>query len=385
MLPSNGKKMAAAVLVALCLALFLAACGGGDSTSSSSDSTETTSSGSGSESASGKDPASVVKPYIAQPSPFPVVDKLKKLPKGATVAYMDCGTGICGLVYELLEGAAQTMGVKLTRIKAGSAANTVSAAFDSVVAQKPEAVIVTAINVELWKKQLEELQADEIPVVTTGITGIEELGVEAPQASNVSSELAGELMANYIPAEMNPEANLVIYEVPELPFSVITTEKFTEELGNVCPKCQTRTVPIPVAATGNTAPSMIVSDLQAHPETNLIVFASDETEVGLPAALASAGIEVESLGYSPSPTNLQYVKEGKETAVLAGDFPVLTWTLLDQAAREMTGQELTGPEGEGIPVNQFLTKKDINFDTSKGWTGYPDFAEKFSTLWGVGG
>ena len=106
---------------------------------------------------------------------------------------------------------------------------------------------------------------------------------------------------------------------------------------------------------------------------------------GLPAALQAAGIKVETIGNSPGPTNLQYIKEGKETAGLGFDLPVLTWTLLDQAAREIAGQKLSGPEAEGLPVSEFLTQKDITFDPSKGWTGYPDFAERFAKLWGIGG
>jgi ribose transport system substrate-binding protein len=371
----------------LSVAIAVAACGSSDSGSSTSTTESTEASGGGDETAGGSPAAAekVIAPYVGQPSPFPVTESLKEVPKGATIAYMDCGTGICGLFWELLQGASQTMGVKMTRIKAGSAANTVTAAFDSVVAQKPDAVIVTAINVELWSKQLKELQEADIPVVTTGITDTEEYGIESPQASNASSELAGHLMANYVVAKMSPEANIVMYEVPELPFSVITAEAFAEELGKVCPECSVRTVPIPVATTGNTAPSTIVSDLQANPETTIAAFSSDETELGLPAALKAAGIEVETLGYSPAPPNLQYVKEGTETAVLAFDLPVLTWTLIDQAAREITGQELTGPQAEGIPVNQFLTQEDIVFDPAKGWTGYPDFAERFAKLWGVGG
>jgi ribose transport system substrate-binding protein len=391
MVRGTSKRVVLAAIAALALALAFAACGGGsDSSSSTAASTEESGGGeaSGGEEGGGADVAaakSVIAPYIGKPSPFPVTEKLKEIPKGANIAYMDCGTPICALFWQIIGPAAQTMGVNVERVKAGSAANTVSSAFDSVVAKKPDAVIVTAINVELWKNQLKQLQEAEIPVVTTGITGTEPYEIIAPQAAEASSALEGELMANYVVAEMSPEANVVMYDVPELPFTGVVAEKFSEELEAVCPECSVRTTHIPVATIGNTAPNTIVSDLQANPETTVAVFATDETETGLPAALQAAGIEVETLGNSPGPTNLQYLKEGKETAGLGFDLPVLTWTLVDQAAREIVGQELGGPEAEGIPVIQFLTKEDIVFDPSKGWTGYPDFAEKFAKLWGVGG
>jgi ribose transport system substrate-binding protein len=114
------------------------------------------------------------------------------------------------------------------------------------------------------------------------------------------------------------------------------------------------------------------------------VFTTDEIEAGFPAARQAAGLKVKTLGNTPNPTGLQYVKEGKTNAVLAVDLPVLTWVLLDQAARQMAGQALTGDEAKGLPVLQFLTQKDITFDPSKGWTGYPDFPQRFSKLWGIG-
>jgi len=117
---------------------------------------------------------------------------------------------------------------------------------------------------------------------------------------------------------------------------------------------------------------------------NIAVFGSNEAAAGLPAALQSAGIEIETLGFAPGPTELQYLNEGKQTVGLGLDLPVLSWTLLDQAAREIVGREVTGREAGGIPVEQFLTQEDITFDPSKGWTGYPDFAERFAKLWGAG-
>jgi ribose transport system substrate-binding protein len=388
-------------LLVFALALALAACGGGGSSSSSSSTSEAeTEEPAGGETepaaeeeaepeASGgglAEAKEIVAPYIGQPSPFPVTEKLKSVPKGEEIDYVDCGTPICALFWEILQPAGQTMGVKLERIKAGSAANTVAAAFDTVIQKEPAAVIVGSVSMELWSKQLKELQEKEIPVVTTGISDTEQYEIEAPQASNANSELDGKLMAAYVIAEMaGEESNVVFYETPELSFTTILAEAFQEEFESLCPECSLRIGQVGVAELGNTAPNTVVSDLQANPDTNVAVFGTAEIEAGLPTALKAAGIEVETLGSSPGPAELQYLKEGKSTAVLGFDLPVLTWGLLDQAAREIAGQELTGPQSEGIGVAQFLTKEDVQYDVSKGWTGYPEFAEMFAELWGVKG
>jgi ribose transport system substrate-binding protein len=397
------RRSAILALLVFALALALAACGGGNSSSSSSSTseaeTEEPAGGETEPAAEEEEPAEeeasgggtaeakeIVAPYIGQPSPFPVTEKLKSVPKGEEIDYVDCGTPICALFWEILQPAAQTMGVKLERVKAGSAANTVAAAFDTVIQKEPAAVIVGSITMELWSKQLKELQDKEIPVVTTGISDAEEFGVESPQASNANSERSGELMAAYVVGEMaGEESNVVFYETPELSFTTIIAESFQAEMEKLCPECSVRIGQVGVAELGNTAPNTVVSDLQANPETNVAVFGTGEIEAGLPTALKAAGIEVETLSSSPGPAELQYLKEGKSTATLGFDLPVLTWGLLDQAAREIAGQELTGPEAEGLGVLQFLRKEDVQYDVSKGWTGYPEFAEMFAELWGVKG
>jgi len=144
-------------------------------------------------------------------------------------------------------------------------------------------------------------------------------------------------------------------------------------------------VKIPVETLGTTSPNAVVSDLQSHPETTLVFNTDGELANGVLAALQKAGLNTKILTTGPTPVNLQYLKEGKETAILGEDLPVLVWTVLDLTARQIIGQEPVGPEGEGIAVVQFLTSEDINFDISKGWTGYPDFAERFAKLWGVEG
>jgi ribose transport system substrate-binding protein len=365
------------MIAGLALAFGAVACGDDDGSNDSSSAAEANGGNAAAE--------AVIEPYIGQPSAFPVTEPLKETPKRATFAFMDCGSPVCGLFWQLLQPAAKTMGVQLTRYKAGPAADTVATAWDSVVAAKPDAVIAAAIDIELWKNQLAQLHDGGIPVVTTGVLGTEEYGIEAAQIGETWSQLAGRLMAAYVAATFPADSDVAFYDVPELTFTQLVSEAFQAELPKVCPDCSVRVVHIPVATTGNTAPNRIVSDLQAHPDTNVLVFAADETQSGLPAALQTAGIDVETLGLSPSPTNLQYVKEGKEDAVLAVDLPVLSWTLIDQAARQLAGQELTGDQAEGITDMQFLTPDDITFDPSKGWTGYPDFAQRFARLWGVGG
>lgn len=377
-LKASGVRFAAATGSVLALA----ACG----SSSGAGTTSSTSATTNGAAASGPDVAAArkaVASYIGKPSPFPVTDKLQKVPAGASIATVDSGTPVSSLLNQLLGGAAKTMGVKTQRFAAGQAATTTSAAFDSVVAKKPDAVLANGINIELWAKQLKTLQAMKVPVVASAVLGGKGFGLDVTQASEAESRRDGKAMANYVVAKMNPKAKVVVYDVPEIQLIGLIADAFTGELKRICPACSVRRVQIPAGTIANKAPNTIVSDLQANRDTNVAVFADDEVEIGLPDALAKAGIKIPTLGFAPTPTNLQYLKDGKETAALASDLPVLAWTQLDQVARGVTGQALTGPEAQGLGVVQFLTKKDITFNPKMGWTGYPDFAVRFKKLWGV--
>ena len=168
-----GLKRAAFIAAMIfALAIALAACGGGSSSSSSaetstegttattegSESTETTEGSEGGGGNAAAEAAAKVKPLVEGPSPFPVSEPLKEVPKGAKVIYIDSGTPIGSLLYELLVPAAKTMGVKLEKVTAGLSASTIGPAMDSVVAKQPDTVLDGAVPIELWSKQFKELK-----------------------------------------------------------------------------------------------------------------------------------------------------------------------------------------------------------------------------------
>jgi ribose transport system substrate-binding protein len=368
-----NRFMALAALLVF-TALTIAACGG--------DAESSDESGGSADVAAARE---AIEPFVGKPSPFPVTEPLDEVPTGAKIPYVDPGTPVGALFWKLLEPAAETMGVELTRVRGGQTADSVNAAFDVVLSQKPDGVIVGSIDLRLWQSHLEKLQEAGVPVVTSGVVDAADHGVEAPQYARRQSERDGALLADHIVATYGDDTQISLYKVPELTFTAVVADAFMAEVEKLCPDCSVRTVDVAAATLGNTAPNQIVSDLQANPDTTVAVFTVDEIQTGLPAAKKAARVDIETVGMAPSPANLEYIKDGDEQAGLAIDIPVLTWTLLDQMARQIIGQELSGDQAKGMTVVQFLSKDDIDFDPSQGWTGYPDFAERFAKLWGVSG
>jgi ribose transport system substrate-binding protein len=371
---------AALGIAALASALLLTACGGSSSPATAS---SPSASGSGSGSTTGADVAaakSAIAPYVGQASKFPIDTPLDKKPTGKRIAYLDCGTPICGLFSQLAQPAFQQLGMKLTTIKAGLKPDTVQAAFDTVIQDKYDGVFVPAIPPQLWARGLAALKSAEIPIVTTGVVDADPY-VKVQQAGTINSTTSGGLMADWVVAKHGADANVVLYYSPELAFQGVIKDAFLAEMTKVCSACKVRSVAISVTTFGTTAASTIVSDLQANPNTKTAVFGIGEQTPGLPAALKTANIKIESVVNSPDPANLEEIKKGEFTVGLGLDLPVISWTAADTLARQVTGAEPAPGATADVPPEQFLGPSDLQFDVSKGWTAYPDFAKRFGALW----
>lgn len=322
--------------------------------------------------------------YSGKISGFPVDEPLKSKPAaGSKFAYLQCISPTCGIIAHVLSGAAKVLGVQFVAVKAGGSASDQQAAMDTIIALKPAGVVLAGLDPSTIGAQIKQLTSAKIPVSTMGIQDTDQYGVQAPINSGDAQKLYGKLMASYVVAKHGGKAKAVVYVVPELSFAPKVATAFIAEMKTLCPKCNVRKVDISLATVGTSSPSTIVSDLQAHPDTNIAVFTEYDAATGLPAAMKTAGIKVDTIGLSPSPSNLQDIKNGDLGAAVAVDIPVMVWSAMDATARIAGGQELTAGEKAGIPPVQVIEKKDITFDTTKGFSGYPDFVQRFSKLWTV--
>ncbi|MGY1812347.1 sugar ABC transporter substrate-binding protein [Blastococcus sp. SYSU D00820] len=365
-----GRTHLAAGLVGA-LALALTGCGGDGGSGSSG----------GGANADVDAARQLIADYVDAPSAFPVSTPLEASPAGKRIAYMDCGTPICGLFYDLAQAPTAELGMELTRIDTGLNADTVATAFDTVVAGDYDGVFVPAIPAQLWESGLDALTDAGIPVVTSGMVGGDADRIPVRQASEVAQQLAGQLLAAYVVAENGDETDVVFYTTPELQLTTVIYEAFEAELAELCDGCAVRSAEIPAASFGTRSSSLVVDDLQAHPSTRTAVFAVGEQAAGLPAALETAGLEVQTIANGPDPATLEQIQNGDMAAALGLDLPVVAWTVVDSLARLVTGQEVDPGAAADQPPMQFLTADNLPDDISHGWTGYPDFPERFGTLW----
>ena len=375
----------AAVCVSAAAAVSAAACSSSSSAAGSSATLSSSPDSSGTaQSASVAAAKAALAPYTGHSSAFPVTSPLTaKLPAGKKFVYLQCSTPICAQVGELLQGSVKAIGGKMTVVNAGATATTAQAAASSALALKPDAVILGAIDPALFGTGLKALANAGVKLVSLQVDkDVSPYGITFNYLGANLSQRNGTLLADWVIANEGAKANAVIYTLPALDISAPVQQAFQAELTKQCPSCTVRAVPIDVATIGTTAPSTVVTDLQAHPGTNVAVFVSLSAAAGLPSAMKSAGItSVKTVGFGPTAGNLQDIKSGNLTAALDIDFPVSTWTAVDAAARLIEGGQPTASEQAGDVPEEFLSKQDITFNPNLGWSAYPDFAQRFAALW----
>jgi len=365
-------------------ALSLAACGSSSAKttgSGGSSATSTGASGFGADVAAAK---KAIDPFTGHPSAFPVTTALPKtLPPGTKMVYLQCGAPTCALVGDVLGAAVKAVGGTFTAINAGSTAASSQQAASSAAAMKPDVVLVVGIQPSFFGDRLKQLQAGGAQVVSYAVSlpDPQKYGITYNYIGIDPLQRAGQLLADWVVAHQGAKADVVFYGAPEVTQTPVMEAAFKQQLAAMCSSCAVRFVSVPITTAGTTAPRTIANDLQAHPSTNIAVAGEAELTNGLPAALQSAGIKVTTLMYNPLPEQLSDIKSGALTAGLAVDLPTQIWTGVDAAARLVLGSKPTAAEDEGFGSFQFLTQNDITFDPQHGWTGYPDFAQRFAKLW----
>ncbi len=136
---------------------------------------------------------------------------------------------------------------------------------------------------------------------------------------------------------------------------------------------------IPIATVRNRGPRQIVSDLQAHPDTEVMVFSNRAAATGRAPALKPAGLtDVEAVLYSPSNDVLQNLRDGSlKSGALARDLSLMAWMAMDATARTVIGDPLTeAEENDDIPKRLLDEEDDIDFDPTNSYVADPDYQER---------
>jgi ABC-type sugar transport system substrate-binding protein len=373
-------RSASAAILAVACAAGLAACGGGDNESSSTPANPT----SAAATTATADIVAEAKANVAKlsevPSDIGPTEPLNKPVMNKKVVAVECAVPIC------LESGKefQRVGKKyfnwdVTVINAGATPQSVTQAFNTAVALKPDAVADGAIPTVAWTKQLKQLAAAGVPIVTGGTSGGPTDGIVAQYYGERAGGENGASMADWVISDSDGTGKAVYVDTPELlglkPIEVGFTKRMKQ-----CTGCSTDTINVKLADIGRVVPGRVVSYLQSHPNVGYVVGINGDTIAALPQALKSAGLadRVKVLSEAGTPLTWQYLKDGQQDADLSTFLQVFRWQQVDALARGMTGQK---QEFQPSLPQVWVTSDTIAFDPKAGPKFGVDFQAEFEKLW----
>jgi len=322
----------------------------------------------------------------AEPSILATEPLDEPIDPSTTAVYLNNGTPVAGLFQAGLEAASAAAGIQFVNIDTGTDAQSVNSALNSVVEMKPDIVFDQSVDARFFQDQLKQLQDNGTVIVYGGQLNAEEFGLVDSLGGAASIEVNSEVLAKgAVALTCGTATEFVMYSIPEIPASEIQNEAVPAELAKICPDCNLRIVDISIA---DASPAdKIVSDLQAHPETQFFISLADQYQIGLQEKASLAGItNAFGLGQSSLPPNIVQIADGQEVAGYAVDFSIFMWLQVDEGLRRMQGMDVPYLEGDWMKVAQsiggMVTARNAADYGDTGFVAYPGMEDEFLALWG---
>lgn len=309
----------------------------------------------------------------------------KPIPRNVTVAYVQGDNTAAAIQGQAIKYSAKILGWKVDIVTSNSTPAGNTAAWNTVVSLKPNVAFSTGVNSAEFAPQLKKLKAMGIPVFNYASTDSVGNGLDYVQSGPAYINKVAALEAAYILTASHGAANTVVFSVPSLPILGEAPTGFIAAYHKWCPSCKVATQTMALTAMGTTGASQIVSYLRTHPSVNWVALVYDGEDIGLPAALKSAGLsnKVHFIGEAPSSTNIAYVNAGEEAATVTRGYWEEWAVEMDAAAREVTHQSLA-PDVNWTAHDEpaFLYKKGMPLrDTGSAGPDLPNFAAQLKKIW----
>ena len=118
-----------------------------------------------------------------------------------------------------------------------------------------------------------------------------------------------------------------------------------------CPGATVNELDLALADLAN-ATTTIVSYVRSHPSVKYVVTALDAPTIGLPGALAAAGLanHVKLVGEGATPTNVQYLHSGQQAADVAFPYYEAMWSMVNAVVQKAGRSADPGLGGAAVVV-----------------------------------
>ncbi|MFJ9903476.1 sugar ABC transporter substrate-binding protein [Streptomyces sp. NPDC101152] len=374
--PGRAVRRALTATIPLTALLTLSACGSG--TTPAAQSTQAAANSPGLTAA-----RAAFQKYSARPDAIPVTEPVgKKIPRGKRIDFILCGVQSCKDLADFFTAAAGQLGWKVRQIATQGTPESVQAAYDEAVRDKPDAVVASGFPRAVYAKQLAELKAAGIPVVQSNADDVPGDGVSLLKNGPKDVAVQGEMIASWVVSSSDAKADTVYFDLPAYTILKPVKDTFAAKYKQWCAGCALDNVDVPITAVGKDMPDRVVSYLRSHPKVTHVVFSLGLLNVGVPAALKTAGITGKHIVVNVGDAqNYQYIQSGLTDGAMALNSHETAWLQVDALARHFTGRPMDVDQRAVLP-NMLVTKD--NLPSADG--DFPivkDYQAQFKALWGL--
>ena len=254
-------------------------------------------------------------------------------------------------------------------------------AIEAAISARPDVIALAAILPSAVSGALERAESQGITVICTQCGApAGEAGVDASTGDEVNP-IVGEYLGNYIVAESDGEANVLMWYYPEFGISKLRHDAAKKVL-DACAGCTTESIEVKISEWGTTLPDRVQTLLAQNPDINWIYSPADETAIDAVNAIQAAGRsgEVRVAGGNGNLQALEAIKSDPTyAATSAVSYAFSSWAGIDNANRVLAGEETVETTS---PVRLIDQSNSDAIPAGEYYSGDVDFRSAFESIWG---
>jgi ribose transport system substrate-binding protein len=288
-------------------------------------------------------------------------------PAGKTIDYITCSITNCTEFARAFHDVANMLGWKFNLTQTEVTPAALNAALDQDIQGHPDGIIINGlVPRSAMAESLAKLEASGIPWATTG-----------------TDSSWGEPTGNYIGADFTPiqavepqkiaaawaisdsggKAHIAFFNDPSIGEIQSGEQAFLSTIADMCSGCVVYKSTMSIGGIGTSFPGQVVSFLESHPDVNYVWPPFGGSELGLPSALAAAGLagKVKILSWDAASNTIQATQSGQEAMSTFEQNTDGAYRVMDLFARKFVGDSLSCCQAidESLPV-QIATKQTIS-------------------------
>lgn len=371
--------------VAAAAVVLLGACSSSKKTGATSSTTAGSSGSTTASTASGGGVQASVQQWLQRPTSINITDKISgSIPKGKTIDWLQCSVPACVALTAPLQQAVSTVGWTLRVVDAGVTPESVKAAWDKAVQDKPDAVIASGFSRSIFEPELAQLKSMNIPVLDMTTADPPGNGLTAVFDYGPDYLASGKRLADYAISQAGDKVNAVMVTSSAFANLGFVAQGFQQEIQSQCSSCKVASFQVPATSIGADLPTRIASYFTSHPDVNWAYIGYDDMVLGVPAAMASAGLtgKVKLVTIDNEPATQAYMKNGQDLVASDGfPGPETMWREVDFLIRYFNHESTAPDTAHNLPV-WLLTGANVP-STTASFPLVSDYQTQYKALWGM--